>query len=337
MKDKLLSLLAQEKTYVSGSRLGELLGVSRSAVWKMVEQLRQGGHVIDAVSRRGYLLVAEADILGRAAAARAFRTAGVPDWPGQVYYASSTDSTNLMARRAAEEGAPSKSIFFTEDQQKGRGRLGRDWQGQPGLSLAFSLLLRPAVAVDKLAPITLFAGLMAARALQGLLEDQLPAKSAKPAVAIKWPNDLVARESGRKLGGILTETMLEENRVFALIIGIGLNLGQAGFPASLPWATSVLKEWSVSLRRLDVLAAIIKNFAQAEKIMFEPAAWLPAYRSNCLTLGRQVLLHGSAGQAEKALALDLDEAGQLLVLDQAGQKKTVRAGQVSVRGLEGYI
>lgn len=334
MKKSLLALLLQESTYISGAELGRRLGVSRAAVWKMVEQLRQAGHIIDAASNRGYLLVQEADILGLAEAKRALQACSDSAWALNIHYQAVTDSTNLMAKRAAEKGAPDKSIFLAHDQQKGRGRLGRSWLSQPGQGLAFSLLLRPKTSPENLAPVTLFAGLMAARALECLLAGLQ--KEGSPEVAIKWPNDIIAVPGGQKLGGILTETLLEENRVAALIIGIGINLGQTSFPPELEKATSVLAQWSTKLRRLDVLAAIMKNFAQAEKDMFQPGAWLPDYRRHCYTLGRQVLLHEGEKEPEVCQALDVDAAGQLLVLDAAGRKKTVRAGEVSVRGLTGY-
>ncbi len=328
MKDKLLCLLRQTDAYQSGELLGRQLGVSRAAVWKLVEQLRQAGYEIAAVSRRGYLLVREADILNQVEAKRVL-CASAPGW--SLFYETSTDSTNLMAKRAAETCAPHQSVFLAQDQLKGRGRLGRGWLSQPDQSLTFSLLLRPEASPEKIAPVTLFAGLIVVQALEELLAD------CGAQLAIKWPNDIIAPAAGQKVGGILTETLLEENRISALIIGIGLNLSQSSFPKDLPQATSILAQWSVKLRRLDVLATIMQNLIRHEKTIFTPAAWLPDYRKHCLSLGREVLLHEGQGEAELCQALDVDETGQLLVLDERGRKRAVRAGEVSVRGLNGYI
>jgi BirA family biotin operon repressor/biotin-[acetyl-CoA-carboxylase] ligase len=347
MKEQVLHLLRQRKDYRSGAEISALLGVSRTAVWKMINQLREDGHLIEAMTNRGYQLVREADLLSQRAVLEALQDQNLDQWISQVIYQPTADSTNLMARRAAENGAPDKSLFITGHQQSGRGRRGRTWLSEPELNLTFSLLLRPAARPHELAPATLFAGLCSAVALNGLLETpcmpqphSVPGTADNqtcPAIGIKWPNDLVSVRSGKKVGGILTEMIVEENQVDRLIIGIGINLNSRVFPPELQaTATSVLLESARWLRRTDVLCQVISQFARRYHKMTDLHSWLGQYRQNCQTLGRQVHIVSADGQEQFGKAVDIDTEGELVILDADGQRKIVRSGEVSVRGLLGY-
>lgn len=193
--------------------------------------------------------------------------------------------------------------------------------------LWFSLLLRPKVDSAVLSRITLFTGLCVAEALEEL----------GATVGIKWPNDIVADASGRKLGGILTEITIEENTVTALVIGIGLNVGQTQFADELNGiATSLRIENRRSFRRLDVLTAILRVFVRRYPEFDQPALWLPDYRRRCLTLNREIQVIAAGGDNFSGRAVDIDDAGELIVEDAAGLIQTVRSGEVSVRGLLGY-
>ncbi|MDW7655704.1 MAG: biotin--[acetyl-CoA-carboxylase] ligase [Bacillota bacterium] len=347
MKDQVLNLLRQQREYRSGAEISALLGVSRTAVWKMINQLRQDGHLIDAATNRGYLLIREADILSQQAVLEALQDHRLDPWISQVFYLPTADSTNLMARRAADIGAPDKSLFIAGHQQYGRGRRGRTWISDPELNLTFSLLLRPAAQPQDLAPATLFAGLCTAVAMNELLAEQgttqpcpdpVTAENlASLSILIKWPNDLVSARSGKKICGILTEMIVEENQVVALIVGIGINLNSNVFPPELqPSATSVLLEFATNLRRIDVLCQVVSQFARRYHEMTNQQSWLGQYRQYCQTLGRQVRILTADGQEQLGEAIDIDAEGELVIIDAAGQRKIVRSGEVSVRGLSGY-
>lgn len=321
MKDKVLAMLKNSDGYLSGEELSRRLGVTRAAIWKAISALRQDGYTIDAVTSRGYRLQPAADVLNRAEI--------LPLLPASFTLAAVEEvvtSTNQAARQAAEQGLPDRSIFVAERQTIGRGRRGRTWLSDSREGLWFSLLLRPQDEASRLSSITLFTGLCVAEALNGL----------GAAVGIKWPNDIVGIRSGRKIGGILTETSMEENVVRSLIIGVGINISSREFPSEIAGtATSVAMECGLNLRRADVLTAILKAFDR-RFATFVQGSWLEDYRQHCLTLGRQVVIHTADGAQWQAKAEDIDAEGELVVTNEHGQLVVVRSGEVSVRGLLGY-
>jgi BirA family transcriptional regulator, biotin operon repressor / biotin---[acetyl-CoA-carboxylase] ligase len=353
LKEAILKLLREHDTYCSGSKIGRITGVSRAAVWKAINQLRGEGHQILGRTHLGYKLEREADILSKVSLEQAIQACHLDDWLKRVVFKSEAESTNTMARHAAE--APyttveyaaetphlNPEIFVARQQNGGRGRRGRKWLSDPEGSLTFSLLLRPGIEPKTLSAITLLAGLCTARALNDLIEHSLctghstdniskHAHAAGP-VGIKWPNDLVDMISGRKMGGLLTEMLVEENRVDALIIGIGLNINNQDFPREIESrATSILKAVHCRLLRVDVLCRILIEIRNYEKILAHPKLWLDEYRAHCLTLGRFIDIHHANGSVESALAVDIDSTGALIIENKAGQRALLHSGEVSVR------
>ncbi|MCK9251606.1 MAG: biotin--[acetyl-CoA-carboxylase] ligase [Clostridiaceae bacterium] len=333
MKNKILAILKENPGSVSGNEISDRIGISRSAVWKHVGQLRRDGHQIEARTNRGYQLIREADILSAKTLSDALAAHGLADYIQAVEIVDETDSTNEMAKRAAAAGAPGRSLFIARYQTAGRGRRGYTWVSQADLNLTCSLLLRPEADAREMASATLFAGLCTAQGLNLLVD----AQEERPFAGIKWPNDLIAKSSGKKLGGILTETAMEENRVAYLVIGIGLNLNQTHFPDDLAAsATSLRLECDRPFRRLDILCAVLRRFQALEGLLLDRAAWIGSYRALLLTLGKTVRIVEQGRPAWIGQAVDLDEEGELVVLDARGQRQTVRSGAVSVRGLMGY-
>lgn len=333
VKNKILAILKERPGYRSGHEISDRVGISRSAVWKHMQQLRRDGHQIEAKTRQGYCLVYEADMLTRQTLLDALADSGLAEWLQVVDFADETDSTNEMAKRAAAAQAPDRSLFIARYQTAGRGRRGHAWVAQADLGLTFSLLLRPDADARDIASATLFAGLCAAQGLNHAIKQA----GQGAAAGIKWPNDLIAKASGKKLGGILTETAMEENRVAYLVIGIGLNLNQTRFDEDLAAsATSLRLECNRLFRRLDVLAAVLQRFRALETYLADRPAWMGAYRDLLLTLGKPVRILEAGRPPWIGQAVDLDEEGELVVRDVQGQRQTVRSGAVSVRGLMGY-
>lgn len=329
MKDYIIQLLKQSDDYLSGEILSQQLGVTRAAVWKAIKSLQQDGYPIMAVTNRGYRLTGQADILSAFELQDAITKNDLTGFIQKICFEKAAGSTNLEAKRAAELGAPDGSLFVAERQHAGRGRRGRTWVSDHHQGLWFSLLLRPPHSPAELARITLFAGLCTALAIR---------RSIGVPVGIKWPNDLVSQTSHRKIGGILTEMVIEENAVSAVVIGIGLNVNTLEFPPELaPSATSLALESGQSFCRTDILAAIIREFANGYPSFLAGNGWLEEYRSLCLTLNREVRVVATDCSVFEGRAVDLDPAGELIVEDLQGQQKTVRSGEVSVRGLLGYV
>lgn len=239
------------------------------------------------------------------------------------------DSTNTYLKTQALEGAANGTVAVAAHQTAGRGRMERSFQSPEG-GLYLSVLLRPELPPERLLPVTALAGVAVCDAVEQLC-------GARP--GLKWPNDPVLR--GKKLAGILTELTVDGDGQLALVVGIGINVGQTAkdfSPDVAALATSLrMEQFDVStevlaaalLRRLDEMyTALLRD---------DLTPWLAAYRRDCVNLGKPVQLIRSDGSREQAVALDVDEAFGLVVRTADGVEKTVRSGEVSVRGLYGYV
>ena len=330
-REAILALLrAQTGAFLSGEQLSERLGLSRTAIWKSVNSLRQEGYEIEARTGMGYRLVAAPDVLTEAVIRhRMGRTEIIG---AEMHCFDEIDSTNTYARQLAQAGAPDGAVVIADFQTAGRGRMGRSFQSPRGKGIYLTALLRPDLPPERLMPVTALAGVAVCDAVERVC-------GLRP--GLKWPNDPVL--GNRKLCGVLTEMALEgeTGRVQHLAVGIGINVGQRaedfdgevaeiatslsmelGRPVSRPELTAVL------LEELDrMYAALRKN---------ELGAYLDAYRRDCVNLGKTVQLIGFEGR-ETVTAVNVDEAFGLVVRDANGVERTVRSGEVSVRGLFGYV
>ena len=244
----------------------------------------------------------------------------------QVFH--SVDSTNLVCKRWAPEGAPDGSVAIADHQTAGRGRLGRSFQSEAGLGLYLSILWRPDLSPRQLLPLPALGAVAAARAVESVC-------GVRP--QIKWPNDLVLE--GRKIAGILTESVLLGSDA-AVVLGIGINVSHraedfAGEVRDIAASLEMVTGKTVS--RGALAAALMEELdALRQEALAHPAAWLAMYRSCCLTVGREVqVITGT--ERYRALALGVDEDYGLRVRWENGEETTVRAGEVSVRGLYGYV
>ena len=331
-RQTVLALLRQrEGDFVSGEEISRLLGLSRTAIWKAVDALRREGYLVEARTGRGYRLLDAPDALTEPEIRRFLGETG------QVGRAlvclKEVDSTNLYAKQLAAEGAADGTVVVADRQTAGRGRLGRSFQPPGGQGIYLTALLRPDLPPEKLAPVTALAGVAVCRAAERVC-------GVSP--GLKWPNDPVW--GGKKLCGILTELSLEgeTGRVQDLVLGIGVNVSQqpeefapdireiaaslayaAGHPVSRPALAAEI------IREVDRLYDALK----AEEL----GAYLAEYRRRCVNLGRTVRLLTPDGAGETAEALDIDRDFGLVVRTADGGTRTVRSGEVSVRGLYGYV
>lgn len=324
MKSEIINLLRQRGTYVSGQELCERFGVSRTAVWKAVEQLKKDGYQIEAVKNRGYLLKEDAArVFGRTEIESRLKT----DWVGQTFhYYDAIDSTNIQAKRLAEEGAPNGTLVVADQQSAGRGRRGRGWNSPAGTNLYFTLLLRPEIKPEKASMLTLVMALAVARAI---------GKDA----GIKWPNDIVL--DGRKACGILTELSLsvEQGNIDYLVIGVGINVAKQEFPEELQGHAIALEEIFPQVSRSELLNAILTAFEEAYGHFIERgdlSALKEDYNALLVNLGRQVRVLDPKGEYD-GIARGIRDTGELIVELSTGELRDVYAGEVSVRGIYGYV
>ena len=248
-------------------------------------------------------------------------------WAGKtVHFVKETDSTNEWAKQLSRQGAPHGTLAAAEFQSAGKGRLGRIWKAPEGSSVMMSLLLRPSFEPQYASMLTLVMGLSAARAIGDSGID----------VSIKWPNDIVA--SGRKLCGILTEMGLENGKIREVVVGVGINVNTESFPEELSdKATSMYIETGVMQDREEVAAKTLNEFERLYNIFIKEgfAPLLDEYRKDCVTLNKKVRLIYDH-ETVTGTAVDVTEDGALVVDTDSG-RISVTSGEVSVRGIYGYI
>ncbi len=248
--------------------------------------------------------------------------AGHP-WQNTITVLQQVDSTNNALKALCASGAPHGTVLLAEEQTAGKGRLGRSFSSPKGKGIYCSVLLRPSLPAQKLLCLT---PLLAEAARRAILE--VTGVDAK----IKWINDLVAE--GRKLCGILTE------RTDGIIAGIGINCAQeeGDFPPDLRHTAVSLKQLTgTEPDRAALTAALLHQVCLAFQALEEdPAPWLESYGRHCLTLGQPVKVCRME-EAYEAFAEALDPQGGLIVRLPDGRRETVSSGEVSVRGLYGYV
>ena len=212
MKTELLKILRESDGYVSGQQLCERFHVSRTAVWKVIQQLKEEGYEVEAVKNRGYRIMATPDVITAEEISSRLHT----DWMAEnCIYLESVDSTNNYAKRIAEDGTPSGTLVVADEQTGGKGRRGRSWSTPKGSNIAMTLLLRPRFRPEHASRMTLLAAMAVTcgiRRVTGL------------EAGIKWPNDVVV--NGHKVCGILTEMNTEVDYIKYVVIGIGINVNQ---------------------------------------------------------------------------------------------------------------
>ncbi len=330
-RQTVLALLrARNGEYLSGEELSRELGLSRTAVWKAVDALRKEGYTIDARTGLGYCLAAAPDAMTEPEIRAALGETAVVGRTLCCF--DELDSTNTRAKQLALSGGADGTVVTADSQTAGRGRMDRSFQSPRGRGIYLTALLRPALPPERLLPVTALAGVAVCEAVERVC-------GVRP--QLKWPNDPVLH--GRKLCGILTEMALEaeSGRLQYLVLGVGVNVRQRPedfSPEVRPTATSLLEELGRPVSRPVLAAALIEELDRlyAALAAGETAAYLAAYRRDCVNLGKTVQLLSPGGGRETAEALDIDEAFGLVVRGADGGVRTVRSGEVSVRGLYGY-
>lgn len=326
MKKKILELLKGTEGYVSGQDICKQLGVSRTAVWKNVKALKEEGYEIDSVNNRGYKLLSEPDVLGREQIERYLQTRWLAR---EIHYEAKMDSTNTQAKRLGEHDAKNGMLIVTECQTAGKGRRGRSWESPAGNNVYFTLLLRPEIYANHASMITLLAALVLTQAISDVtgLNTQ-----------IKWPNDVIA--NGKKLCGILTESSTDLEYLNYVVVGIGVNVNQLEFPEELQdKASSIRLETGKLVNRAQLLAAFLNRFEECYECFLKTedlSAFWQTYNERLVNRGKEVkVIEKNEEHIRKALGIDAQ--GGLVVENADGKKEVIISGEVSVRGLYGYV
>ncbi len=311
---------------MSGQELCGRFGVSRTAVWKAVGQLKKEGYRIEAVQNRGYILSPEREVYGRLELESRMDTR----WAGRpVEFYDVLASTNLQAKLDAENGAEEGTLVVADMQTAGRGRKGREWNSPAGTNVYFTLILKPSFAVSMASMATLVMGMAAARGIK---------ETCGVDARIKWPNDIVA--SGKKICGILAEMSVERGYIHYIVMGVGINVGEQEFPPEIEGtASSLREECGRDVSRAELTANVMKAFERYYEIFLRQEGlsglW-EEYNRLLVNMDREVRVLDPKEEF-RGICRGIDSMGELLVEREDGTVVSVYAGEVSVRGVYGYV
>lgn len=325
MKTEILTMLREQDGYVSGQEICNKFGVSRTAVWKAINQLKEMGYEIEAVSNKGYHLVSAPDVMNEAELKSLLHT----QWAGEhVFYYNSIDSTNTKAKELAEQGYPGGTLVVSDQQIAGRGRRGRNWESPAGTGIFMTLMLKPDINPNNASMLTLVAALATARAIA-----EVTGADAK----IKWPNDIVV--NGKKICGILTEMSAQFDYISHIVIGIGINVHNESFPEEIrQTASSLLLECGRRFHRADIIESFLRHFEECYAKFLETEdleLLLKDYNALLVNMQKQVKVLDPKEPFE-GKAIGITKKGELIV-DTWESRKLVSSGEVSVRGIYGYV
>ncbi|MBN2831593.1 MAG: biotin--[acetyl-CoA-carboxylase] ligase [Candidatus Omnitrophica bacterium] len=314
MEEKIIGLLKKHQGYLSGEELSQLLKVSRQALWKHIQSLKELGFDIAAVPHLGYRLVSVPDRLYDFQVYQGLKT---KIFGKKILYFDSLSSTMDMATQLAFKKAPEGTVILAETQTKGRGRMGRIWHSPKYKGLYFSLILRPKISLGKAPVITLLAGVSICEAIKDFTAQE---------AQIKWPNDILLRN--KKLGGILTEIKAEVDEVNFIIIGVGLNINNDK-KSLIYGATSLRQEKDEELNRLTLFQNILYRF-EVNYLLFQKKGFstvIEKWRQLSSTLGKRVKAYSHKEHIEGE-AVNIDSDGGLLIRCDSGLTQKVTAGDV---------
>ena len=318
-ESKLLKYLKNAKEdYLSGAELSVRLKISRSAIWKHVEALRNVGYEIAASPHRGYRILSVPDRLLPDEITNDLNTRRIGH---KILSYESLDSTNRMALEMGAQGTPEGVVIFAEEQTKGKGRLGRRWVSPKGKGLTFSVILRPILEILELPRITLMAAVATAQALTELIGQK---------VHIRWPNDLLLNE--RKICGILTEMNAESDRIGYVVMGIGVNVNTER--THLPeGATSLKEETGQTWNRCSIAARILEklehHYENLNRGRFQEMALI--WENHSSLTGRRIVVR-TLRETIEGTASGIDEDGALWIRQDSGvQTKILSADIIKLR------
>lgn len=326
MKTEILRYLKETQDYLSGQELCERLGVSRTAVWKVIRQLQEDGYEIEAVRNRGYRLTESGDMFTEAELKSVIstRVAG-----RNLVFLDTVDSTNTRAKQLAEAGAPDGTLIVAETQSAAKGRRGRAWMAPPGTGVWFSLMLRPQIEPEHASMLTI----VAAMAVEKGIRDTTGLSGR-----IKWPNDVVVDR--KKVCGILTEMSADMDCVNHVVVGIGINANIREFPEELrDKATSLLLVSGQAVKRSALLNAVLLAWEEyyGRYLPSEDLSLLAEeYNEKLAGLGGLVKVLAPKGEYT-GISRGINHKGELLVEREDGTVTEVMSGEVSVRGIYGYV
>lgn len=326
MKEEILRLLRSADGYISGQELCNRFGVSRTAVWKAINQLKEAGYEIEAQQNKGYKLMAAPDLMTEAEIKSLMHT----DWVAkEVLYFDTIDSTNTKAQELAEKGYPSGTLIVADKQESGKGRRGRSWVSPSGTGIFMTLMIKPDINPNNASMLTLVAALAVAKAITSVTGEE---------AMIKWPNDIVV--NGKKVCGILTEMNAQFDYINHIVVGIGINVHNESFPEEISQMASslMIEAGGKRFHRAQIIAETMSYFEQYYDTFLKTqdlSALVREYDKLLVNRNKSVRVLDPKEPFD-GKAMGITPKGELIV-DTWESRKLVSSGEVSVRGIYGYV
>ena len=326
MKEEILRLLRSADGYISGQELCNRFGVSRTAVWKAINQLKEAGYEIEAQQNKGYRLMAAPDLMTEAEIKSLMHTEWVAK---EVLHFDTIDSTNTKAQELAEKGYPSGTLVVADKQESGKGRRGRSWVSPSGTGIFMTLMIKPDINPNNASMLTLVAALAVAKAITSVTGEE---------ALIKWPNDIVV--NGKKVCGILTEMNAQFDYINHIVVGIGINVHNESFPEEISQMASslMIEAGGKRFHRAQIIAETMSYFEQYYDTFLKTqdlSALVREYDELLVNRNKSVRVLDPKEPFD-GKAMGITPKGELIV-DTWESRKLVSSGEVSVRGIYGYV
>ena len=325
MKEEILRLLRSADGYISGQELCNRFGVSRTAVWKAINQLKEAGYEIEAQQNKGYRLMAAPDLMTEAEIKSLMHTEWVAK---EVLYFDTIDSTNTKAQELAEKGYPSGTLVVADKQESGKGRR-RSWVSPSGTGIFMTLMIKPDINPNNASMLTLVAALAVAKAITSVTGEK---------AMIKWPNDIVV--NGKKVCGILTEMNAQFDYINHIVVGIGINVHNESFPEEISQMASslMIEAGGKRFHRAQIIAETMSYFEQYYDTFLKTqdlSALVREYDELLVNRNKSVRVLDPKEPFD-GKAMGITPKGELIV-ETWESRKLVSSGEVSVRGIYGYV
>lgn len=321
IRSKLLKMFTEvEGGFLSGQKISEELGCSRTAVWKHIEELRQAGYELEAIRRKGYRITKIPNRISSNEISLGLKT----DTLGRaIHFEESVTSTQKIAHQLAYDGAAEGTLIVAEEQTAGRGRLNRAWHSPMYTGVWMSLILRPNLPPAKAPQLTLLTAVAIAQAIEEVTSLRTD---------IKWPNDILINK--KKTVGILTEMQAEADKINSVIIGMGINVNQEleHFPEELhSIATSLAIELGKPVNRAELIQMILLKFENLYHRYLEhgfyPIKLL--WESYAISIGKKIIARTITGTLE-GTAKGITEDGVLMLEDENGHISYIHSADIEI-------
>ncbi len=316
---EILTFLRNSNDYLSGDIISSKLGISRTAVWKYINQLEQKGYGVSKIKGKGYKLTNTPDKLYSWEITRYIDNKN--SFVREIIYQDNIQSTNSYAFKLALAGRPEGTCVIAETQQGGKGRLNRVWFSPPGKNLYLSVILKPQIHPSRIYPVTFLSSLAVYDTIKMIT-------GISP--TLKWPNDVLINE--KKVCGTLIELSTEADMVGFVIVGIGLNINMKANEIDdtiKNKATSLYIETKKIFERASVCGMLLSNFDKYYSVFRKAGEQeiCNIWEKTAQIKGKQLEIN-QMGEIYKGIAQGVDSSGAI-ILDIKGQKKRIIAGDVS--------